>query len=108
MTADPALIYNPNRQFSDPARGSGAVITYGRNTWHRTGHCRRCVNGLPHIIRRRGAGGERPTGLLLQRPGAHVYEDEMAPGEKTVLRRIMRAREKHGVDIAVDEEYSCS
>ena len=74
-------------------RTGNGIEMFGRNFWLKDGHCRRCENGLGHTIRRRGAGGEKSTGLLLQRPGNHLYEDELAPGEKPLMRRRVRHRE---------------
>jgi hypothetical protein len=83
--------------------GNGIEV-WGRNFWLKTGHCRRCENGLGHTMRRRGAGGERSSGLLLQRPGRYIWEDEIAPGEKPKLRRKVRHRENAAVRRLAAEE----
>jgi hypothetical protein len=88
-----------------PKKNGAGIITYGPNGfWMKTGHCRRCVNGLGHSNYRKGAGGEKSTGLLLQRPGAHIYEDEIAPGEKKTLRRQVRMAEKEAIRREISEE----
>jgi hypothetical protein len=78
-------------------KNGAGVYVYGPNSWSATGHCRRCDNGGSHTLRRRGAGGEKSTGTLLQRPGRHVYENEIAPGEKPSRRRRLRHAEKAAV-----------
>jgi hypothetical protein len=94
---------NQNQTEVVPARNGGTEV-FTRNGWRKTGHCRRCDNGLFHTRRRRGAGGEKPTGTLLARPGNHLYEDEIAPGEKSGLRRRVRHREKAAIRrLAVEE-----
>lgn len=97
------MIDNPNQVTVRPKVTGNGVEIWGPNFWLRTGHCRRCENGLGHTSRR-GAGGEKSTGLLLQRPGAHYYEDEMARGEKVKLRRQVRHREKAATRRHVNEE----
>jgi hypothetical protein len=99
-------MYNRNQTVTEPKRNGFGAETWGPNFWCKTGHCRRCVNGLGHTSRRRGAGGEKATGLLLQRSGAHLYEDELAPGEKRVLRRRVRHRERAEVRRLVTDELS--
>ena len=100
------MTYNRNQTVSEVTRNGAGTTTWGPNFWLKTGHCRRCDNGLGHTNRRRGAGGERPTGTLLARPGAHFYEDEMVPGEKVKLRRRVRHRETVEVRRLVREELS--
>lgn len=81
---------------------SGASSPWQRNPWTklptgailRTGHCRRCDNGLGHHNGRRG--WRRPTGLLLQRDRL-TYDDELAPGEKVKRRRAIRHAESAAV-----------
>jgi hypothetical protein len=87
-----------------PKKNGAGIIIYGRNFWLKTGHCRRCENGQGHLIHRRGAGGEKSTGLLLQRPGAHIYENEIAPDEKKTLRRQVRMAEKEATRREISEE----
>jgi hypothetical protein len=93
---------NRNQYEVFPKRNGRGVIVYGPNGfWMKTGHCRRCVNGEGHSHQ---TGPKKSTGLLLQRPGAHVYEDEIAPGEKAVLRRQARMADKEAVRRLIDEE----
>jgi hypothetical protein len=96
------MIYNNPNQTEVIAKKNGAgIITYGPNGfWMKTGHCRRCVNGVGHPPQ----SGNGNTGLLLQRPGRHIYQDELAPGEKPGLRRRVRRREKAAVRRLVIEE----
>jgi len=81
---------------------------YGRNKWRMTGHCRRCDNGKYHINRRRGAGGEKPSGVsqAASDPNRirYIWEDEIAPGEKPMLRRKIRARGKVALRKTIREE----
>jgi hypothetical protein len=98
------VIYNRNQIEIRPKRTGSGVEVWGPNFWLKTGHCRRCENGLGHTDRRRGAGGEKSTGLLLQRPGSHRYEDELTPGEKVIERRRLRHAEKATVRRLVNEE----
>lgn len=88
--------YDLNQAGSVPARKGKGTEKYGPNYWSKTGHCRRCNNGEVHVYRRRGAGGEHPSGVILKRGGGirYMWEDEIAPGEKRYLRRQVRAREK--------------
>lgn len=91
-----------NQSWSEVPRGAGGLITYGPNAWMRTGHCRRCVNGLGHTIRRNSAG--RPAGVSLRNTGIRgLYEDEIAPGEKVFLRRQVRVRERAAVAREISE-----
>jgi len=97
--------WNQNQVEVVPRRNAGGVTVYVRNGWSRTGHCRRCDNGLLHTARRRGAGGEKPSGVILaNRPVKYQWEDEIAPGEKPGLRRKVRHREKAAVRRLVIEE----
>ena len=81
VTAGLTVIWHsPNTQVTMRSDGS----------WIKTGHCRRCVNGLGH---RRASGSSKATGVLLQRDRL-TYDDELAPGEKTARRRAVRHREK--------------
>ena len=96
-------MYRNQLEIRQKITGNGVEI-WGRNFWLKDGHCRRCENGLGHIVRRRGAGGEKSTGLLLQRPGNHLYEDELAPGEKVKVRRQVRHREKTATRRLIIEE----
>jgi hypothetical protein len=98
------MIYNRNQTEVRPKRTGSGVEVWGPNFWLKTAHCRRCENGLGHTSHRRGAGGEKSTGLLLQRPGAHMYEDEMAPGEKPKLRRRVRMAEREAIRRIIHEE----
>jgi|SRR5277367_1156511 len=100
------MLYNRNQTITEVKRNGAGTETWGPNFWMKTGHCRRCDNGLGHTNRRRGAGGEKPTGTLLARPGAHIYQDEIAPGEKVTLRRRVRYREKANVRQLIREELT--
>lgn len=100
------ILYNRNQTVTEAKRNGAGTKTWGPNSWSKTGHCRRCDNGFGHTNHRRGAGGEQPTGTLLARPGAHFYEDEMAPGEKVKLRRRVRHREAAEVRRLIREELS--
>lgn len=66
--------------------------------WSKPGHCNRCNNGRKHYRRKR-----KPTGTILQnaRP---FWDDEIAPGEKADLHRIMRAKERRATRKEVQEE----
>ena len=69
-----------------------------RYEWRKTGHCNRCDNGLTHYMRKRKA-----TGVILQR-ARPFWDDEVAPGEKQRLHRIMRAREAEATRKEIQEE----
>jgi hypothetical protein len=74
---------------------------YVRNPWRvtatgaeiRTGHCRRCGNGLGHDVIRNGRTQWRragkPSGTTLQ-GDRRDYTDEMPRGAKVVRRREIR------------------
>jgi hypothetical protein len=100
------VIYNQNQTITEVKRNGAGTETWGPNFWMKTGHCRRCENGLGHVMCRRGAGGEHPSGVILQRFGKHVYEDEIAPGEKPGLRRRQRHQEKTAIRRLVREEFA--
>lgn len=89
-------------------RNGKRVEEFGRNRWRKTGHCRRCDNGQFHTYRRRGAGGERPSGVSLAASDPnripYIWEDEIAPGEKKTLRRRVRARGREEVRRIIRQE----
>lgn len=69
-----------------------------REPWRKAGHCNRCNNGLSHNYNYR-----KPTGVILQRDRM-FWDDEIAPGEKTKIHRILRAREVEATRREVQEE----
>lgn len=69
-----------------------------RQPWIKAGHCNRCVNGLGHNYNYR-----RAPGVILQRNRMY-WDDEIAPGEKTKIHRILRAREVEATRKEIQEE----
>jgi hypothetical protein len=103
------VIRNRNQPASH-VTASGTTEEWIRNGWRREGHCNRCDNGLFHTYRRRGAGGEHPSGVSLAAGDParipHIWEDEVAPGEKRVMRRQVRARGREIVRRIIREEVA--
>jgi len=100
------VYYNPFWDKSHviiPKKNGKGIEEYKGFWWRHTGHCRRCDNGKFHYWKREAG---KPSGVILQRGGGipHLYEDEIAPDEKPMLRRQLRARAKEDLRRVIREE----
>jgi hypothetical protein len=98
------MIRNRNQIKVIPKRSGNGVEVWGRNYWLKTGHCRRCENGLGHMPRRRGAGGEKSTGVALQRQRKRWDDEIKSDGGKVKLHRQVRRAENAATRRMVEEE----